>query len=78
MTGWSARLGKAAATSLLAGAVGSVALRWSTALNTSAITILTQDQTPSGQLNEVEQVIAQSLAAWTGVSGTTLTPASLQ
>ena len=58
-------------------AAGSIAAQWSTALNTNPVTILTQDQTPTGQLNEIEQVIAQSLAAWTGVSGTTLTPASV-
>jgi hypothetical protein len=58
-------------------AVGSISVRWSTALNTNPVTILTQDQTATGRLNEIEQVITQSLAAWTGVSGTTLTPASL-
>jgi hypothetical protein len=56
---------------------GSIAVRWSTALGTTPVTILTQDQTPNGQLNEIEQVITQSLAAWMGVDGTTLTPASL-
>ncbi len=56
---------------------GSIAIRWSTALSTNPVTILTQDQTSSGRLNEIEQVIQQSLGVWTGVSGTTLTPASL-
>jgi len=56
---------------------GSIAVRWSTALNTNPVTIVTQDQTASGRLIEIEQVIAQSLAVWTGVSGTTLTPATL-
>lgn len=58
-------------------APGSIAVRWSTALSTAPVTILTQDQTPAGQLNEIEQVITQSLAAWTGVNGTSLTPASV-
>ena len=53
---------------------GSIAVRWSTALNTSPVTILTQNQTSSGRLTEIEQVIAQSLAVWSGVSGTTLLP----
>ncbi len=56
---------------------GSIAMRWSTALNTNPVTIVTQDQTANGRLIEIEQVIAQSLAVWTGVSGTTLTPATL-
>jgi len=56
---------------------GSIAFRWSTALGTNPVTILTQDQTPNGQLAEIEQVITQSLGAWMSVDGTTLTPASL-
>jgi hypothetical protein len=56
---------------------GSIAVRWSTALSASPVTIFTQDQTASGRLTEIEQVITQSLAAWTGVSGTTLTASSL-
>lgn len=55
-------------------APGSIAEQWSTVLGTSPVTILTQNQTPAGRLNEIEQVITQSLAAWTGVSGTTLVP----
>jgi hypothetical protein len=55
---------------------GSIAVRWSTALNSNPVTILTQNQTASGQLTEIEQVIAQSLAVWSGVSGTTLVPAT--
>lgn len=38
--------------------------------------ILTQNQTASGRLTEIEQVIAQWLAVWSGVSGTTLVPAA--
>ena len=57
-------------------APGSIALRWSTALATGPATILTQDQTANGALNEIEQVIQQSLAVWSGVNGTTLTPSS--
>ena len=58
-------------------AAGSIAVRWSTALNTNPVTVLTQNQTASGRLTEIEQVIGQSLAVWTGVSGTTLVPATL-
>jgi hypothetical protein len=53
-----------------------IGLRWSTALNSGPVTILTSDQTANGRLNEIEQVITQSLASWTGVNGTTLTPAT--
>lgn len=56
---------------------GTINRQWSTSLGTSPVTILTSDQTPDGQLNEIEAVIQQSLAAWTGVSGTSLTPSSL-
>ncbi len=56
---------------------GTINRQWSTSLGTSPVTILTADQTPAGQLNEIEAVIQQSLAAWTGVSGTSLTPSSL-
>src|SRR5712691_5354362 len=58
-------------------AAGSIAVQWSRALNTNPVTILTQNQAASGRLTEIEQVIAQSLAVWTGVSGTTLVPATL-
>jgi len=54
-----------------------IAFRWSTALGTTPKTILTQDQTATGSLNEIEQVIQQSLAVWSNVSGTTLTAASI-
>ena len=56
---------------------GSLAYRWSTALGSSPATIFTQSQTSSGQLTEIAQTITTALAVWTGVSGTTLTPASL-
>ena len=56
---------------------GSLSYRWSTALGNNPTTILTQDQTPTGSLNEIAQTIQQALAVWTNVSGTTLTPASL-
>src|SRR5258708_23293778 len=56
---------------------GSIAVRWSTVLNSSPVTIVTQNQTASGRLTEIEQAIAQSLVVWTGVSGTTLVPATL-
>src|SRR6266851_956335 len=58
-------------------AAGSIAVRWSTALNTNPVTVVTQSQTASGRLTEIEQAIAQALAVWTGVSGTTLVPATL-
>ena len=56
---------------------GSVALRWSTALGTNPITILTQSAPGSAQLTEIEQVISQSLVTWTAVNGTTLVPSSI-
>lgn len=56
---------------------GSLAVRWSTALNTNPVTVFTQNQTASGRLAEIELVITQSLAAWTGVTGSSLTPATL-
>ncbi len=56
---------------------GTINRQWSTSLGTSPITILTADQTPAGQLNEIEAVVQQSLAVWTGVSGTSLIPSSL-
>jgi Matrixin len=56
---------------------GGINRQWSTSLSTSPITILTQDTTPAGSLNEIESVIAQSFGVWTGVAGTTLVPASL-
>jgi len=55
---------------------GSISMQWSTALNTNPVTVVTQNQTASGRLAEIEQVITQSLAVWTAVSGTTLLPAS--
>jgi hypothetical protein len=57
-------------------AAGSIALQWSTALNTSPATIITQSQAAAAQLNEIEQVITQSMAVWSAVTGTTLAPAS--
>ena len=56
---------------------GSLAVRWSTALNTNPVTVFTQNQTASGRLAEIEQVITQSLAVWTEVSGSSLAPATL-
>jgi Matrixin len=58
-------------------APGSVTLRWSTVLGTAPVAIITQNQTPEGQLNEIERVITESLAVWTGVNGTSLTAASV-
>jgi hypothetical protein len=53
-----------------------IAFRWSTALGTNPKTILTLDKTATGSLNEIEQVIQQSLGVWSGVSGTSLIPAT--
>ena len=58
-------------------APGAIAEQWSTVLGTNPVTILTQNQTAAGRLSEIEQVITQSQAVWTGVSGTTLVPATL-
>ena len=58
-------------------APGSIAVRWSTVIGTNPQTLLTNDQTPTGRLNEIEQVIQQSLGTWTGVTGTSLTASSL-
>lgn len=58
-------------------APGRIPVRWSAALGTNPQTILTTNQTPAGQLAEIQQVIQQSLSVWTGVSGTSLTPSSL-
>jgi hypothetical protein len=54
-----------------------IAFRWSTMLGTNPKTILTQNQTVSGSLNEIEQVIQQSLSVWSNVSGTALTATSI-
>src|SRR5260370_23751563 len=58
-------------------AAGSIAGRWSTALNASPVTIVTQNQTASGRLTGIEQAIAQGLAEATGGIGSTLVPATL-
>src|SRR5260370_12780403 len=58
-------------------AASSIAVRWSTTLGTSPVSILTQHQTIAARLTEIEQVISQSLAVWTSVAGTTLLPAAV-
>src|SRR6266852_8177508 len=55
----------------------SISIRWSTVLGTNPVSILTQNQTAAARLTEIEQVISQSLAVWTAVSGTTLRPATV-
>jgi hypothetical protein len=55
---------------------GGINRRWSTSLGTSPVTILTQDQSAGGQLNEIETTIQQAFGAWTGVSGTVLLPST--
>ena len=56
---------------------GSMAVRWSTALGTNPVSIVTSDRSSGGRLNEIERVINESLAAWTGVRGTTFAPSTL-
>jgi hypothetical protein len=58
-------------------ATAAINRRWSTALSGAPVTIVTTDQTPAGRLNEIETAVLESFAVWTGVSGTTLQPASL-
>jgi len=57
-------------------ASGSIAEQWSTVLGANPVTILTQNAPGPAQLSEIEAVITQSLAVWSGVSGTTLTAAT--
>jgi len=56
---------------------GNISFRWSTALGSNPATIKTQAQDPVARLTEIEQSATASLAVWTGVGGTTLTPSSL-
>jgi hypothetical protein len=56
---------------------GTINRQWSSSLGTNPVTILTVDQTAAGRLIEVENVIQQSLGAWTGVTGSSLKPATL-
>ena len=56
---------------------GGINRQWSTSLGTNPVTILTADQTPTGQLNEIASTIAQSFGSWTSVSGSALTASSL-
>jgi hypothetical protein len=56
---------------------GSIDRQWSTSLGTSPATILAADQTPAGQINEIEGTITQSFGSWTSVSGSALTASSL-
>jgi hypothetical protein len=56
---------------------GSVNRQWSTSLNGSPTTIITADQSPNGQIAEIDAVIQTSLAVWTRVSGSSLTPTTL-
>lgn len=48
------------------------AVQWSTSLGADPLTIITQDQSPAGRLEEIEQVVAQSIGVWSGVSGAAL------
>ncbi len=56
---------------------GGINRQWSTSLGTDPVTILTADQTSDGQINEIDAMIQESLAVWTGVDGTLLTPSTL-
>jgi len=56
---------------------GSINRRWSASLGTNPATILTANQTPSGQLAEIANTITTDFGIWTGVSGTTLSLAVL-
>jgi len=56
---------------------GAINRQWSTSLNGTPITIITANRTQSGQIAEIDALIQTSLAVWTGVSGTLLTPATL-
>ena len=56
---------------------GGINRQWSTSLGTAPVTILTADQTPTGQLNEIANTIVQSFGSWTSVSGSALTASSL-
>jgi hypothetical protein len=56
---------------------GGINRQWSTSLGTSPTTILTADQTSTGQLNEIASVITQSFGSWTSVSGSGLTANAL-
>src|SRR5258705_12722746 len=55
----------------------SISVRWSTTLGANPVAVVTQNQTAAARLTEIEQVISQSLGVWTGVTGTTLLPASV-
>ena len=60
-----------------AAVAGVIDRRWSTSLGASPVVILTQDQTLDGRLNEIETVIQQAFAVWTGVAGTSLRSSAL-
>jgi hypothetical protein len=53
---------------------GGIPIQWSTSLSTNPATILTENQTLSGQLAEIASTVAAAYAMWTGVSGTSLAP----
>ncbi len=57
-------------------APGSINVQWSTVLGSDPQTILTSNQTPAGSLNEIAQVIQQSMAVWPGVTATSLSASS--
>jgi hypothetical protein len=55
---------------------GGINRRWSTSLGTNPVTILTQDQSAGGALNEIESTIQTAFDVWTSVSGTALLPST--
>jgi Matrixin len=57
-------------------AAGSIAVRWSTVLGTSPTTIITTNQTRSGQISELQQMIQQAESVWPSLAATSLAPSS--
>src|SRR5258705_4900394 len=55
----------------------SISVRWSTTLGANPVAVVTQNHAAAARPTVIEQVISQSLAAWTGVIGTTLLPGSV-
>lgn len=56
---------------------GSINHDWSLSLSTNPVTILTVNQNETLRASEIESTIDLAFGAWTGVAGTSLTPASL-
>jgi hypothetical protein len=54
---------------------GGIPNQWSTSLGANPATILTANETPTGQLAEISATISAAYGVWTGVSGTALAQA---